>query len=76
LLGQQRLLLVALLLELVDVGLTDFQFLIRRHEQTDYDKPEREKKKSQEDTIPTPPNASFTPCPEICVIHFQRILPP
>jgi hypothetical protein len=76
LLGEQRLLFVALLLELVDVGLTDFQFFIGRHEQTHDDEPDREKKKSQEDTIPTLPNGSFTSRPEIRVIHFQRILPP
>ena len=76
LLGKQRLLFVALGLEIVDVGVTDLQFLIRRHKQTDDDEPYRKKEQSQEDTIPTLPNGSFTPRAKICVIHFQRILPP
>ena len=74
--GEQRVLFVALLLKLVDVALADLQFFVGRHEQTDDDKPGGEKEQSQEDTVPTLPNGSFTSRPEIVVIHSQRILPP
>jgi hypothetical protein len=76
LLGEQHLLLVALGFKFVDVIVANLQFLIRRHEQTDDDKPDGKEEKSQKDTIPTLPNGSFTSRPEICVIHFQRTLPP
>ena len=76
LLGKQHLLFVALRLQLVDLVVAHFQFFVWRHEQTDDDEPDREQKQSQEDTVPTLPNGSFATRAEICVIHFQRILPP
>jgi hypothetical protein len=76
LLGKQRLLFVTLGLEIVDLGVTDLQFLIRRDEKADDHEPNCKEEKSQEDTVPTLPNGSFATRAEICVIHFQRILPP
>src|SRR4051812_31001484 len=76
LLGEQTVLVVALLLQLVDVGAADLQFFIRRNEETDDEEPDYEQKQNQEDTIPTLPEARFTSRAEIRVIHFQRILPP
>jgi hypothetical protein len=62
---EQRLLFVALCLELVDVGVTDLEFFVRRHEETHDDEADREEKNSDEDTIPTLPNGSCTPRAEI-----------
>jgi hypothetical protein len=76
LLGEQHLLFVALGLELIDLLVTEFQLFIRRDDEADDNEPGREKKQSQKDTIPTLPNGSFASRAEICVIHFQRILPP
>jgi hypothetical protein len=76
LLGEQCLLLIALGLELGNIVLADFQFLVGRHEQADDHEPDRKEEQRQEDTVPSLPNGSFTSRPEICVIHFQRILPP
>ena len=74
--GEQCLLFVALRLEFLDIDLAKLEFLVRRYEQAYDDEPDREQKKDEEDTIPTLPNGSFTPRAEICVIHFQPILPP
>jgi hypothetical protein len=65
LLCQQHLLFVALSLELIDLLVSEFQFLIRRDEEADDDEPDREEKQSQEDTIPTLPNGSFASRAEI-----------
>jgi len=65
LLGEQSLLFVTLGLELGDIVLAEFEFFIRRHEQADDDEPDRKEEQSQEDTIPTLPNGSFTPRAEI-----------
>jgi hypothetical protein len=69
------LLLVDLLLEVVDLSAALHQFLIRRHEQAHYDKPDGDYQQDEENPVKSLPDCGFATRAEISVtvLHFSGV---
>jgi hypothetical protein len=72
---QQRLLLIDLLLEVVDLSATLHQFFIRRHKQTHDHQPDRYDQQNEENPIQSLPDGGFATRAEISVtvLHFSGL---
>ena len=71
--GKQYLLLIALGLKIIDLGVTDLQFFVRRDKHAHNHEPDREQQQEKEDPVPSLPDGSFATRAEIAVIliHFS-----